>query len=74
MSAMIDIGEAVRKAGGTATVSRALGVTQQVVCNWIKRNQIPAGHVIGFERITGESRHDLRSDVFGESPKPAKAA
>lgn len=68
---MIDIGKAVRRAGGTAAVSRALGVTQQVVCNWIKRNQISAAHVIGFERLTGISRHLLRSDIFGSAPQVA---
>lgn len=68
---MINVGEAVKQAGGSATVAAALGVSQSRVCNWVRRNKIAAGKVLEFEQLTGISRHLLRSDIHGPLPRAA---
>lgn len=71
MAGMVNLGEVVKEAGGSAAVAEALGVSQSVVCNWIRRNKVSAGKVLEFERLTGISRHLLRSDIHGPMPRAA---
>lgn len=52
-------------------LARALGLSVQAVSKW---ERVPADWCIGVERITGVSRHELRPDVFGHTPKKSKAA
>ena len=57
-------------AGGPAALAKALGgVSSQAVSQWKK---VPAERVLGVERLTGISRHDLRPDVFGPKQEAAE--
>lgn len=69
-----EILEAVKKKlGGNAGVADKLGtLTPQAVSQW---KRIPPSRVLDVERLTGISRHDLRSDIFGPAaPQEASAA
>lgn len=65
--------KAVQLAGGTqAAFAEKLrehtgrNVQQQHVSWWIaKSKKAPADYVLAIEAVSGVSRHELRSDVFG---------
>ena len=64
--------EAKQKAGGPASLAKALGgLTSQAVSQW---KRIPADRVLGVEAITGISRHELRPDIFGDAVSGEAAA
>lgn len=56
---------AVDRIGGQAALAAVCGVTPQAVWQWLKKGRAPADQVLKIEAATGESRHDLRPDVFG---------
>lgn len=56
--------------GTKQAIATELGITAGAVSQW--RNGVPAERVLDVERITGISRHELRPDVFGPSPKVTK--
>lgn len=60
--------EAVREAGGGASLGRALGLTRQAIYQWAK---VPPEHVLKVEQISGVSRQRLRPDLY---PPEAGAA
>lgn len=67
----------VKAFGGQAKFGKRMGVTQQLVCYWVGKGNLPADRVIEAEAAFLEvginvSRHDLRPDVFGESPSYPK--
>lgn len=64
---------AVKKAGGQASFSKALGVRQSLVWYWIERSKrgVPGERVLDVERLTGVSRHELRPDLY---PQEARAS
>jgi len=57
--------DAIRIAGGPRALARSLGITHVAVIRWAR---VPPLRVLEVERLTGISRHQLRSDIFG----PAK--
>jgi len=59
---------AVKGAGGTAALARALKIRSQAVSQWTR---IPAERVIQVEGVSGVSRHVLRPDLY---PTPNEAA
>lgn len=60
---------AIDKAGGYMPLAAQLGISYQAVQDWTERGRAPAERVLQLERVTGVSRHRLRPDVFGPSPK-----
>ena len=58
------IDKALDAAGGQSALARALGLTQQSVHVWMKRQSIPATRVLAVEKLTGVSRHSLRPDIY----------
>lgn len=40
-------------------------ITSQAVSQW---KRVPPGRVIQIETLTGISRHQIRPDIFGETP------
>jgi DNA-binding transcriptional regulator YdaS (Cro superfamily) len=55
---------AVKVAGGTNALSRALGLTPGVVAQWRKAGRVPAERVPAIARITGVPPEALRADLF----------
>src|SRR3954471_303752 len=64
---------AVEIAGSQSALARAIGVKQAHVWNWLQSGRVPAEHVLAVEGATAVSRHDLRPDVFGDSPSAPPA-
>lgn len=61
------IGVAVKRAGGQASLARAIAVTPSLVYQWVTgRRPVAATHCRAIEAVTGVSRHALRPDVFGK--------
>lgn len=60
------------KLGGNAGVAAKLGaITPQAVSQW---KMVPVRRVLELERLTQISRHELRPDIFGPSPKAERVA
>lgn len=57
--------------GRLKKLADALGVFSSAISQWDK---VPAERVVAVEEATGISRHDLRPDLFGPSPKKPRAA
>lgn len=57
------IEKAITAAGGLSKLADLLDVKPQVVHNWRSRG-VPAERVLEVERVTGVSRHQLRSDLY----------
>ncbi len=64
MQTMNQISSLFRQAGGVALVARQIGAPLGTVSAWVTRGRIPAERVLEVERITGISRHELRSDLY----------
>jgi TorA maturation chaperone TorD len=54
--------EAIKAAGGVASLARAIGIAQPSVSNWTR---IPAERVLAIEAFTNVSRFTLRPDIYG---------
>lgn len=62
------IDRALDELGGPSKAAAALGISNpSVVFNWRSRGKVPAEYVLALEKISGVSRHELRSDIFGEA-------
>jgi DNA-binding transcriptional regulator YdaS (Cro superfamily) len=76
MDSVID--KAILAAGGPASLAARLGTSRQVVSNWRRRGQIPAGQCRAVEEAVGGkvTCQDLRPDVFGKvsRSKPRRKA
>lgn len=60
---MSGIREAIDKAGGIQQLADLLGIRYQAVHKWTK-GSVPAERVLQIEKVTGISRHQLRSDLY----------
>lgn len=49
-------------------LSRVVSVDKATVTRWAKK-RVPAERVLEIESLTGISRHVLRPDIYGPSPK-----
>lgn len=57
--------KAIDLAGGQTKIAKKCNTTQQRVWNWIHRDKkIPAEYVLTIEKLTGVSRHELRTDIY----------
>jgi len=65
--------EAIRLAGGAASVARRIGRTRQAVAQW---TQVPSDHVFTLEAMTGGriSLRDMRPDLMPAEPPAAMPA
>ena len=57
--------EAVRRLGGLRAASRALGIAYQAIQHW---ERVPPVRVLEIERLSGVSRHELRPDIYPDTP------
>ena len=55
--------QAIKAAGGVASLARAIGIAQPSVSNWTR---IPAERVLAVEAHTNVSRFVLRPDIYGD--------
>lgn len=65
------ITKAVEQAGGQTALAAAIGVSQQMVWQWVNgRRPVPAKYCIAIEQAPDvtQTRYDLRPDVFGVAP------
>jgi TorA maturation chaperone TorD len=60
--------EAIKAAGGVASLARAIGIAQPSVSNW---SRIPAERVLAVEALTKVSRFILRPDIYGTAKDAA---
>ena len=65
--------KAISVIGGTTKLAKAISATgkkvrHSTVYKWMS-GRVPAEYCIAIEKATGVSRHDLRPDVFGNSPE-----
>jgi DNA-binding transcriptional regulator YdaS (Cro superfamily) len=58
---------ALKAAGGTVALARALGLSHQALGRW---NRVPPLRVIAVERVTGISREVLRPDIYPPGAQP----
>jgi TorA maturation chaperone TorD len=63
--------QAIRAAGGVASLARAIGIAQPSVSNWTR---IPAERVLAVEALTKVSRFVLRPDLYGTGDDAALTA
>src|SRR5436190_18970626 len=56
--------EAIKAAGGVASLARAIGIAQPSVSNWTR---VPAERVLAVEALTNVPRFVLRPDIYGEA-------
>ena len=56
--------QAIKAAGGVASLARAIGVAQPSVSAW---SRIPAERVLAVETLTRVHRYVLRPDLYGPS-------
>ena len=56
--------QAIKAAGGVASLARAIGIAQPSVSNWAR---IPAERVLAVEALTKVSRFILRPDLYGSA-------
>jgi TorA maturation chaperone TorD len=56
--------QAIRAAGGVASLARAIGIAQPSVSSW---SRIPAERVLAVEALTRVQRSVLRPDLYGSS-------
>ncbi len=55
--------EFLQTVGNAPWLAAQLGISASAVWQW-RTSQIPANRVLAVEKLTGISRHDLRSDIY----------
>lgn len=58
--------KAIKACNGILQMARDLGIAHQNIQSWLNKNGVPSDWVLKVEAVSGVSRHELRSDVFGE--------
>jgi TorA maturation chaperone TorD len=61
--------QAIKAAGGVASLARAIGIAQPSVSNW---SRIPAERVLAVEALTSVPRFVLRPDIYGSASDTAR--
>ena len=62
------IKEAIKRAGGTTALAKAIGTSKQNIHIW---DVAPPHWCLSIEKATGVSRYNLRPDIYGrEMPTP----
>jgi DNA-binding transcriptional regulator YdaS (Cro superfamily) len=56
---MNSIDRAIHRAGSRTNFAKALGVTVQAVCQWVKRDWVPAARALQIEHLYGVPRAEL---------------
>jgi DNA-binding transcriptional regulator YdaS (Cro superfamily) len=56
--------QAIKAAGGVASLARAIGIAQPSVSAW---SRVPADRVLAIESLTHVHRYILRPDLYGPS-------
>jgi hypothetical protein len=54
---------------GAVNLAQELGLTRAAVYSWVRKNKIPANHVLKIEQLSGISRYDLAPEIFGVAQK-----
>lgn len=67
---MIKLTDTLQEKAKLSEIARQCNITRSAVSQW---DQVPANHVLTVEGITGISRHDLRPDIYGPSPKRTRS-
>ena len=62
--------QAIRAAGGVASLARAIGIAQPSVSAW---SRIPADRVLAVESLTRVQRSVLRPDLYGPDQVTSKS-
>jgi DNA-binding transcriptional regulator YdaS (Cro superfamily) len=52
---------AIEAAGGLTALAKPLGISAQAISQW---DEVPPLRVLGVERASGVSRHELRPDLY----------
>lgn len=65
------VDDAKRAVGGGSKLAKALGLTRQAIYQW---DEVPSGHVLKVEEVTGVPRHKLRPDLYPEDREREHAA
>src|SRR5262245_22496546 len=63
--------QAIKAAGGVASLARAIGIAQPSVSNW---RRIPAERVLAVEALTKVPRFILRPDLYGSGDDATSTA
>ncbi len=69
--------KAVEASGGQTKLAEAIGVSQQVVWQWVNgRRPVPPKRCLAIEAATDKvvTRYDLRPDIFGPPPATEQVA
>lgn len=65
MDKLTPLERAIKAAGSQAALAKCIGVSQQVISVWTKKEgkPVPAEMVVAIETATGIPRHELRPDL-----------
>ena len=50
---------------GAVNIAQELGLTRAAVYSWVRKNKIPAHHVLKIEHLSGVSRYELAPEIYG---------
>ncbi len=50
--------------GVRASIAKHFDISQQAVDQWVQKDSVPPGRVLGVESLTGISRQELRPDLY----------
>lgn len=54
---------------GKSVIAKELGLTRAAVYAWVKKNKIPAHHILKIEQLSGVSRYELSPEIYGVAQK-----
>ena len=50
---------------GAVSMATELGLTRAAIYSWVRKNKIPARHVLKVEQLSGVSRYELAPEIYG---------